>query len=212
MPDLYATRSDVYVHGKLPRTLLANPARRCAAALAAGDTFELDGHGFETDQAVIFPRAEGGGTLPAPIVAGVTYFAIRVTESIFKAATVAGGVAIDLTTNGTNVLVATPLPFDETIEVYSRYVDDFLPAHLVPLTPPYPLHVTKVVAVLTAKDLLLGSGQQSGTMLEAKAEAKDEMMRWAKGIKLRDKRATASSNLAISGGSITVPPRGGTIP
>ena len=85
----YATRSDVYKYG-LPRGMLANPGRLCASVLASTNAFELDGHGFETDDPILL-RAEGTGAMPAPLVAGTTYYAIRVSESIFRiAATPAG--------------------------------------------------------------------------------------------------------------------------
>jgi hypothetical protein len=153
----YASRADVYKYG-LPRGMLANPGRLCASALASTDCFELDGHGFETDDEILF-RPEAGGVLPPPIVAGTSYRAIRVNEQFFKAAATVGGSAIDLTLNGSAVVVATPLPFDDVLEFYSRFVDAFLPAHLVPLVAPYPVTVTALVAELTAKKLLLLEGR-----------------------------------------------------
>jgi hypothetical protein len=218
MPNLYATRADLYDHG-LPRGLLANPGRRCAAASASTDTFELDGHGFETDTALIF-RAEGSGALPAPLVAGTTYYAIRVTDSTFKVAATLGGAAIDLTASGTAVMVATPLPFDKVIERYSRFVDGCLPAHAVPLgvAEAVPIEVVAIVAELSAKKLLLIRGQSSESMKEAEIGAKAQLERWGKGLKIRDATATASTNLAYSESVSAEPPRrwrwggGGTLP
>jgi hypothetical protein len=201
----YATRADLYRYG-LPRGLLANPARLCASAEDSTDTFELDNHGFETDDQLLF-RPEEGGELPAPLVLGTTYYAIRVTDSTFKVAAAAAGSAINLTTDGVSVLVAIALPITEVLEFYSRFADAFLPAHLVPLKSPYPITVTALVAELAAKRLLLIAGQSSQSMTEIELSAKAQLERWAKGIPLRDSRATASANLAVSEGS-TGDPRG----
>jgi len=200
----YATRADVYKYG-LPRGMLANPGRLCASALASTDAFELDGHGFETDDPIIF-RAEAGGLLPSPLVAGTTYYAIRVNDQFFKAASVAAGSAVDLLNDGEAVVVATPLPFDDVLEFYSRFVDPFLPAHAVPLEDPFPVTVTAIVAELTAKKLLLIAGQKSEGMAETELAAKAQLERWAKAIPLRDERATAPTNLAVAESAYTGDP------
>lgn len=194
--EAYATRSDVYDYG-LSRGAIANPARLCASVLAATDAFELDGHGFETDAELIF-RAESGGVLPAPIVAGEAYYAIRENEQTFKVAAAVRGAPIDLTTDGAAVLVMTPLPFEKVLKFYSRFVDPFLPAHLVPLTPPYPDTVVGIVAQLSARLLQNIAGQQSNSMTEIQIAAKAQLERWAKGLPLRDARATAPANLSYS--------------
>lgn len=209
----YATRADLYRYG-LPRGLLANPARLCASAEDSTDTFVLDAHGFETDDQLLF-RAEEGGELPAPLVEGTTYYAIRLTDATFKISATQGGAAVNLTTDGVSVLVAIALPIDDVLEFYSRFVDAFLPAHLVPLVAPYPITVTALVAELSAQKLLLIAGQSSKSMTEIELAAKAQLERWAKGVPLRDTRATASANLAISEGSTSDPRKwgvGGTLP
>lgn len=209
----YATRADLYRYG-LPRGLLANPARLCASVIASTDRFELDGHGFETDDPVSF-RAETGGTLPAPIVAGTTYYAIRVSDSIFKVAAAAAGSAINLTTDGSSVVVLAELPIDAVLASCSRWADDFLPAHLVPMTSPYPARLVDIVAELAAGRLMLQAHQSSKSVKELVLEAKVQMERWSKGTLLRDAAASASANLAVND-SPTVDPRGwgtgGTLP
>jgi hypothetical protein len=202
----YATRADLYRFG-LPRGLLANPARLCASALATTDRFELDGHGFETDDPVAF-RVEEGGTLPAPLVAGTTYYAIRVNDSSFQVATAAAGSAINLTTNGTSVVVVGELPIDDVLESCSRWADDFLPGHLVPFSAPFPARLVDIVAELAAGRLLLIAHQSSKSVKEIALEAKAQLERWSKGTLLRDSTATASANLAVSIGGETSDPRG----
>jgi hypothetical protein len=209
MPNLYATRADLYRYG-LPRGLLANPGRRCASVLSSSDTFELDGHGFETDVELVF-RVEGSGSLPSPIISGTTYYAIRVSDSLFKVAATSSGAAIDLTTNGTSVYVATPLPVDETIERYSRFADRCLPAHAVPLTVPVPVEIRALVAELAAKKLLLIRGQSSESMNEMEVGALAQFKRIGAGLPLRDATATRSTNLSYSE-SVPSGSRGGTLP
>lgn len=193
--NVYATRADLYRYG-LPRGLLANPGRLCASALASSNAFTLDGHGFEDGDALLF-RAESGGSLPSPIVAGTVYYARRASESTFEAAATAGGSAINLTTDGVSVVVSAALPVDEVLEFYSRFADGFIP-HVAPLSAPYPIIVTAIVAELAAKKLLLIAGQSSASMTEAEVGAKAQLERWATGVPVRDARATASATLAYS--------------
>lgn len=191
----YATRRDVYRYG-LPRGTLAADARPVASVTPATDTFELDGHGFD-DGDVVLVRAFEGGSLPAPLVAGTRYHAIRESDSTFKLSATNGGPAIDITSAGSQVAVAGELPFDEVLEFYSRFVDPFLP-HGVPLVAPYPVFVTGIVAQLAAKMLLHLAGEKSVSVDEAELAAKAQLERWAKGQPLRDEAATASTNLAIT--------------
>lgn len=216
--DVYCTREDLYRYG-LPRGLLANPGRLVAAVYPSTDIFELDGHGFgdaESGRTAVLFRAEAGGSLPAELTAGTTYYAEFVTDSTFQAyADAIGGSPINLSTAGSGIVVSTKLPIDEVSEYYSRFVDDFLPAHAVPLTPPYPVRVSGVVAELVATRLLIIAGQKSGTMNEIELAAKAQLERWAKGLPLRDARATIRANLSYSGnatGGRQWGPGGGTLP
>lgn len=192
----YATRADVYKFG-LPKGTLGSVARLVASSRAGTDTLELEDHGFETDDQVLV-RATANGTLSSPLVEGTTYYVIRLTSSTFKLAATAGGAAINLTTDGVSMLVTTSLPFDDVLEFYSRFVDAFLPAHMVPLAAPYPIVVVATVAELASKKLQHLSGASSELVKEAELGAKAQLERWAKGIPLRDARATASANLAVT--------------
>lgn len=204
----YATRRDLYRYG-LPRGALAMPGRVVESSVASSDTLTLDGHGFETDEEVLV-RAVDGGTLSAPLAEGTTYFVIRVTDSTFQLAASAGGSAINLTSNGDQMMVAAALPVNDVLELYSRWVDDLLPAHGVPLTSPYPVIVVATVAELAAKKLLDLSGQQSGIIDAAEVAAKAKLERWAKGIPVRDARVTTErTNRAISSTLATTTDRRG---
>ncbi len=195
MADAYATRADVFKYG-LPRGAMGNQSRLVESASTSDDSFELEGHGFETDDRLAF-RAVEGGSLPSPLAAGTTYYAIRVSDSLFKVAASAGGAAVNLTTAGSQFVVTADLPFDEILEFYSRWVDGVIP-HLAPLESPYPKIVTGIVAMLAAKRLQEISGVLSESMGAVETGAKAQLERWAKGAVIRDGKATASSNLAIS--------------
>lgn len=195
--DVYAVRKDVYRYG-LARGTLGAAGRQVESCLAATNTLTLDGHGFETDDQIVL-RAIEGGTLSDPLVAGTTYYAIRVNDSTFQLAATAGGSAIDLTTDGDGMNVAIALPFDEVLEFYSRFVDGVLPAHMVPLKAPYPITVVAHVATLAAKRLQILAGHSSASMTELELSAKAQLERWAAGVPVRDARITvAPANVALT--------------
>lgn len=190
----YCTRADLYLYG-LPRGALGSSSRTVASSAAATDTIELDAHGFETDDAITF-RVPEGGVLSAPLVAGTTYYAIRLDDSHFKVSATLSGSAIDLTTDGDQMLVAIALPIDAVIEFYSRWADTFMPAHAVPFTSPIPVLVRGLVAELSAKRLMALAGHSSASMNEAELSAKAQLERFATGITLRDATATSPTNTA----------------
>ncbi len=197
----YATHRDLYRYG-LARGALAMPGRLVESSAASSDLLTLDGHGFvDGDQVLV--RAVDGGTLSAPLVEGTTYYVLRITDATFKLSATDGGAAIDLTTSGESMVVASTLPVDDVLEFYPRSVDALLPAHAVPLTDPYPVTVTAIVAELAAKKLMTLSGQTSASIDAAEVAAKAQLERWAKGIPLRDSRATASTNQAITASTMT---------
>lgn len=187
------------------------------SAKASTELIELDGHGFETGDRVVVRAAEGG-TMAAPLVDGTEYFAIRVSPSSFQLALTSGGAAINFSTDGVSMVVAAPLPIDDVILFYSRWVDDLLPGHAVPLpaAPATPVLVTGIVAQLSAAMLLRIAGQVSTTMTDAETAAKAQIERYATGLKLRDAAATGPANLAaVSLVRLAGDPRGwgsGTLP
>lgn len=212
MSDSYAQRSDLFKYGGQPSEL-ANPGRVCASVVAATDTFELDGHGFESDNVLQF-RAEEGGNLPAPLIAGTSYYAERVSDTHFKARATAGGAAVNLTTDGVSVVVVKALPFDDVLEYYSRFADQFIPAHAVPLRDEDRTLVKGVVAKLSFKELQRLNGVSSISMKDAELEAKAQLERWSKGLPIRN-AASQHTNLSISENA-SLDPRGwgtgGTLP
>lgn len=193
----YASRADVYKFG-LPRGSLGNPGRVVASALAATSTIELFEHGFVLGDAITF-RITEGGVLSAPLVAGTVYYAVPVTDSTFQLSTTPNGLsAVTLTTDGDSMIVSIDLPVDDLLERYSRFVDGFLPAHVVPLPTPYPITVVATVAELTAKKLQILSGLISESMRDTELAAKAQLERWASTLPVRDAApGTAPANLAV---------------
>lgn len=198
--DLYCSREDLYLYG-LARGMLTSPAREVATVYPSTDVLELDGHGFgdsATRTAVTF-RVDSGGTIHTGLVAGTTYYAERLTDSTFQVyAAASGGSAINITAQGSLVFVAVPLPVDDVIEFRSRWCDDFFPAHLVPFEAPIPVLVRGITAQLAARQLMLLSGQLSGSLDELELAAKAQLARHAKGQPVRDVTATGPANLAIT--------------
>lgn len=193
----YAAQSDVYTYG-LPRGALGNPGRLVDSSLAATSTITLSEHGFSTGTPVSF-RAPQGGSLSSPIVAGTTYYAIYLTDSTFQISATANGPPITLTTDATSMIVAADLPFAQVLEFYSRWVDNLLPAHVVPLPAPYPITVVGIVAQLAAQRLQILSGLTSESMHEQELAAKAQLERWAKTLPVRDAAgATVPANLAVA--------------
>lgn len=194
----YCTKSDTYSFG-LPRGSFPNPARLVKAARAVDDTFLLDEHGFDLNAPVVF-RADLGANaaLPDPLVSGVTYYAIPVSDSAFQVAATADGAAIDLTSDGVRVLVVPKLDVEGTIEMMSAVVDDMLPGHVVPLTAPYPPVVVLTTAELTAAKLLGYTGAGSRSFGEVLQEARRRLDKWGRGIPVRGENRQKSAALSVS--------------
>ena len=193
--DLYCSRADV--NARLPPGTLTSPAGMVASSLASTDVLTYAGHGLETDTEVTV-RAADAGTLPCGLSEGTVYYAIRLTNSTFKLAASAGGSAINLTSNGTSVVVVREPRYDDVIEFYSRWADGMLPAHVAPLTAPIHPLVRGVVADLAAKKLLVANGVDSAVLNAAEVAGKAILERLKIGIPLRGAAATDPTNLAIT--------------
>lgn len=198
--------------------MLTNEGRIVGSAVASTDTIELNEHGFETDDPILL-RAADGGTLSAPLVAGTTYYVKKLTDATFQVAATAGGAAIDLSTDGASMIVTAPLPVDRLLRLYSRWVDDLLPAHAVPLEPDtdgsFPDVIVGVVARLTGKALLNMDGKSSEIVNQAETAAMAMIDRWSKAVPVRDPRITASTNKAVVASAATSSESGwgsGTLP
>lgn len=215
--DLYCSHSDVT--RRLPPGALTAIAGLTGSSLAATNEITYEGHGLETNDPVTV-RTLANGVLPAPLVAGVTYFVIRLTSAAFQLAATSGGAAIDLTTDSFTLVVARDPDFDMWIEFYSRWADTSLPAHLVPLGRTEPVHplVRGLVADMVAERMFNISGQPSTEAMKSlEIATAAQLARFAIGLPLRGAAATISTNLAVTVAAGTLDPRGwsppnGTLP
>lgn len=211
--DLYCSRREV--NAAVPAGEIIGPTQLASSALASTDVISLEGHGLETDDEVLV-RAIEGGSLPSPLVEGTGYFAIRVSNARFKLAATAGGAAINLSTDGVEVVVMREPAYDDVIEFWSRWADGVLPAELVPLTAPVHPLVRGIVAKLSAKELLGRAGKSSELVNVTDIAAKAMLERYAIGLPLRGAPTVGSANLAVTATAGDADPRGwgagGTIP
>jgi hypothetical protein len=191
--NLYCNRRDV--NRWIAAGEITGASRLAASALASSDTITLDGHGLETDDTITFRAAEDGA-LPAELVEGTVYYAIRLTNATFKVSATAGGAAINLTANGAEVIVHREPDYDDKIEFYSRWADGHLPAHLVPLEEPIHPLVKGIVAQLAGKALLNADGKASALVDAAELAGKAQLERYAAGLPLRGAAVTPAANLA----------------
>lgn len=191
----YCVTADLYSYG-LPRGALASPGVLVGTVSTADDTLELDGHGFDDGTTLQF-RAVGGGTLPAPIVAGVDYYAIVVDAWRFQIAAISGGAAIDLTSTGTTFVVMAPLPIAATIEKVSRLIDDMLPAHVVPLTDPVAPIIRMTTAELAAAELLALTGKGSVSLTAIYDAARKRVERWSRNVEIRGTNAPPTAQRTL---------------
>lgn len=207
-PSVYCDDADVYEIGGLARGALPNPGRIVASVDTSTNVLTLDGHGFRSGSELLF-RAEGGGSLPTGLVAGTTYYALPQTDSTFKVSATLGGAAVDITTTGARFLVTVARPMLLARQWASGMLDELLPAHVVPLTAPYPVTVRGAAAELAAWKLGGSSGGMGTESLTAKLKAaKDVLDRWARGVPIRGANVPPAANLAAVATSAGLDPRG----
>jgi len=194
----YASASDLSV--PLASGALSNPGRAVDVD-ATLDLCVLDMHGLATDDPVEV-RAEGfAGSLPSPLMAGTTYYAIVLSQSRFQLAASVGGAAIDLTTAGENMIATFPAPVDAALAWASRVIDEHLPAHVVPIADDdVPEIVRMCCAQLAAGYLANRGGTQSTALTEIVANAQRMLDRWAKHVPVRGLGSPASLSVGVTEG------------
>lgn len=208
----YATEFDAYTF--IPPGLCANPGRMVSSVSATANTLTLDGHGLTTGDPITF-RVESGGSMPSPLVAGTTYYAIRVDDSQLSVSLTVGGGAVDLTTAGSNLVLIRPLPWASWITQASDMVEQSLPQHVVPITGTVPESVKMYAAVLIAQKALAYVGSNSAVLQPQLEWWAKQTEKWARGQPIRGTNAPTSANLAVA---YTAPdprgwmPTGGGIP
>ena len=190
----YCERADVY--SWIPRGIVQRPARIASSVSATLNAITLDDHGL-ADNDLVSVRAESGGSLPSPLVAGATYYAIVLSQSTFSLASVSGGSAIDLTTTGSNVLVIADLPWSRWIEEESAAIDCTIPSHIVPFAVT-PAIVRKYVAALVAKRAALVCGVATPALdAEITSGIRPELAAWRKGVSIRGSSEPAQAQVPV---------------
>jgi hypothetical protein len=192
----YCTRADVHTFG-VRRGALSNPARLSDSVDASANTITLGLHGLALNDTVTV-RADAGGTLPAPLVASTTYYAIPVSDGVFQVAAAEDGAAINFTTAGSRLVVITPVPYDAAIAWADRMIDDMLPAHVVPVAEPIPEIVKMTSAELAGGKLAALLGSESVSLTATVEAAQKRLARWASGIPIRGDDAPTPTNLAAA--------------
>lgn len=190
----YCSESDLYAFG-VPRGTLTNPARPVTAD-ASANTFTLDVHGFADGDEVSL-RADPGGAIPAGLAAGVSYYAKRVSESVFQMAATAGGAAIDFTTAGSRLVVYAPINYGAAISWASRVLDEAMQGStVVPLTAPIAEIIRMTCAELAAGKLMAGRNG-SRALSEVIDAATKRAAGWAK-KRVKGENEGKPAGLAVS--------------
>lgn len=188
--------SDLYAHG-LPRGAVANPGRSVVSVDTTADTLAIADHGLAEGDPLTL-RAEVGGSMPAGLTAGTTYYALPVTAGTFSVSATPGGAAVNITTAGARVVCVTPLPTEAAIEWASREIENLLPAHVVPLEAPVPDIIRMTCAELAAWKVLAIMGAAPKALLEVYDGAQRRLARWARGVPVRGADVPAHAGLSMS--------------
>lgn len=192
----YCDPADLHEFG-LPRGSIPNPARLVGSVSASGDYFALDGHGYYGGEEVRF-RADVGGSLPSPIVALTTYYAICLDDARFQVSVSVGGPALDLTSSGTSVLVISKLPIAGAIAYASGVVDDMIPNAVVPLTAPFSPVIRATTAEIAAAKLGYYSGATARSLTDVLDAAMKRLARWSQGKPIRGENSPKRAALACA--------------
>lgn len=196
MVDLCEPR-DLWDHG-LPRGAVANPGRVAALIDPLTDTLTLGEHCFSDDDQVRL-RPAAGGSMPAGLTAGATYYVKATDDAHFQLAASPGGSVVNILTAGMSVLVVAPINYQAACAWASQIVFDMVPAHAVPATSPVPPILRMTAAELAARKIMQVTGSGEAVSLTALADmAFKRVERWATGVPIRDANATEASNLAAS--------------
>lgn len=194
----YCQESDLYDFG-VTRGAIPNPARSVAEVVEASSTFQLGEHGFSAGTPVMLHADGLGSLMPPPLVEGTPYYALPTGDNTFQVAATEGGPAIELTGPGARIMAGAALPKAAAIRWASAIIEDMLPAHVVPLTAPYPPVIVVTTAELAANKLLSRTGSASAALMALVDAANKRIERWAKGVPIRGENApTTHTNLAVA--------------
>jgi hypothetical protein len=178
---------------------------RLAAANPATDEIALDNHGMQTGDAFQL-RLEPGATLPAPLAAGTTYYAIELSDIAFQAAATPTGAAIDITDAGENWSVVRFVPWARFIASSSALIDNQMTGSAVPMDP-VPEVVRHFTSLLVIERAMVFAGGSSEDVTRHMDRAQAMFDRWLAGRPIvgEDKPPAASKAIRTprSSGSAT---------
>jgi hypothetical protein len=196
----YCTVEDVF--GVVPASVLMRVALAVASASTTANTLTINGHGLAED-APFDIVLQSGGTVAAPLAVGTTYYADPVSDVALRVRAEPGGDPIDLTTAGSGMMLRPSCRpgIEERIVEYSRWVEDRLPAHAVPLelesNGRYHPTVRGMVALLAAEAALEDSGKTSESVTRRADRTRRDAELRLRGLPMRNAPAASPSNLAM---------------
>lgn len=209
MAVAYAKRSDVFQG--FPAGALSAPARPIASVDVATNRIEVQGHACAAGTPVQF-QVDRLGVLPAPFAVSTVYFAkpVEPSDSLLEVSATLNGPSVDITTVGVGsfkLFVPIGPLIDVLCLVYSRWFDGKLIGHEVPLTPPFPVEATHIVAVRVRAHAarMLGLGAQGEQFFAAEELVLRDVAALVNGVKLRDRAATGPANLAVAASGSAIP-------
>ena len=200
-----------------------NPERNVSEVSTTADTMLVDNHGLWTGDSFEL-RVQAGGTIPTGLVEGTTYYAIRVSDSLFKVASSAAlaalGTAIDITAEGENIGLITPIPWSKFIIEESAAIDEIMVGHGVPFAADQvPSIIQRYTSARVIARACMFCGVKTEDLRQEMAAIEKDFERYRSGLPLRAPEATLPANKAIRG-SVSGSgadargwiPSGGTIP
>lgn len=201
----YCTEQDAYRF--IPPGMVSLAGRLLSGVDTSADALTLNAHGLALDSPLSL-RAESGGSLPSPLVAGTVYYAIPLSSDSFRVASAPGGSAINLTTAGSNIVAIPQLPWTLWIAECSAMLDQVLPAHVVPITGTVPEPVRLYTAALLAMRALAHVGAETAAVQGQIEFWSKQADKWSRAVPLRGANVPASANCAIVGSVSGADPRG----
>ena len=106
-------------------------------------------------------------------------------------------VLIDLSGAATRVLAVATLPIEASILWACAFIEDMLPAHVVPIDEDaVPQIIKQTAAELAASKLATYGGFSAPTLSAAIETVTKKLERWAKGVPIRGVNAPKSAGLA----------------
>lgn len=158
---------------------LVSRARPVEDVLLASSAIVIPRHGAEQGTPGRF-RAVGDATLPEPLVAGTTYYAIPTTGDALQVSATDGGAAVTLTDGGSGRVewVEDLEPkIEAALEHWTGVWDEAKRSHEGPWTS-YPRIAKQVIAILAADQLLRTHGRIDP---DARADEQyQDQVRWAR--------------------------------